>query len=208
MKYIAILLIVLGLAACDDAAQSSRTTQAQSSGTDQATRQARGMMRLVAASPAFQRFPQGCMLNAYQTKPNVSGPVANCFKNPRQCMTQCEAGNRKACFDAAQVLEKGNPANKNRATYRLYMEGCARGDGNACVNAGATVKNTVWPEGKPQAAASASCQFRTYKKMCDEKHKWGCYMTAGEYRRTDGYRPKSKKLADKYSALGRKYAKR
>jgi len=72
----------------------------------------------------------------------------------------------------------------------------AAADGAA--DAGASVKIPAWPDGKPPAASRAKCQFTTYKRMCDDRHPWGCYMTAKEYLRTDGYRSKSKRQHDAY----------
>lgn len=194
MRYILILLLSLGLMACDETPQTGGTTTLSG---DQADAKARGMIRLVSNSASFKSLPQSCPLAVYKTKVNVSGTVPDCFKNPRQCMTLCEAGNRRACFDAAQVIEKGRKVADSRATYRLYMDGCARGDGNACVNAGATVKNTVWSN-KPPAAGTAQCQFKTYKRMCNDGAAWGCYMVAQEYLRTDGHAPFSKAKHDRF----------
>jgi len=192
MKFMRLLLIVLTCLFLDESPQMGAAADGA------ADAKARQMMRLVARSAQFQALPQQCPLAIYKTKRNAAGAAADCAQNPRKCMRQCEAGNRVACFRAARVIQKGDLPNKNRATYRLFMEGCARGDGNACVNAGASVKNTSWPGGKPPAAIRAKCQFTTYKRMCDDRHPWGCYMTAKEYLRSDGFVGKSTRQHDSY----------
>ena len=192
MKYILALLLTLSLLFVDESPHMGAAADGA------ANAKARTMMRLVAKSPKFQALPQQCPLSIYKTKRNTAGKLGDCAKNPRECMRQCEAGNRVACFRAARVIQKGTLPMENRATYRLFMEGCALGDGNACVNAGASMKNTAWSSGKPAAATSAKCQFTTYKRMCDDGHAWGCYMTAQEYRRNKGYRGKSEKQYQTY----------
>ncbi|QUJ76425.1 hypothetical protein KDD17_16320 [Sulfitobacter albidus] len=190
MRIFFAILMVLGLAACDETPGSSGGDNARDS-------KARAMIGFVAADPVLRAFPQACQTAVYKTGANRPGPVADCTTNPRQCLSQCKAGNRKACFDAAQIVEVSQNPDDNLATYPLYMRGCALGDGNACVNAGATIKNTSWSGGKPAAAATPACQFRTFSRMCDEGHPWGCYMTAQEYRR-GGFRGKSEARYETY----------
>lgn len=195
MRYIAFALLALTLLFIDESPRFGAAADTPAQQT-----KAKQMMRLVASSAVFQKLPQECPLAIYRSKAKVSGPAVDCSANPRRCMRQCEAGNRKACFGAARVIQKGddNIPNSNRATYRLFMEGCARGDGNACVNAGASIKNTSWPGGKPPAASRANCQFQTYKRMCDDRHPWGCFMTAQEYRRTGAVVAKSDRQFEAY----------
>lgn len=177
MRYIVILLMALGLAACggpqpDDGGISRK-----------AQKNAVSMIGFIWSDPLLRSYPQSCPAAIYKTGASSGGAVADCVSNPRQCLNQCKNGNGKACFDAAQVVEAGNSPDDNLATYPLYMRACALGDGNACVNAGAAIKNTVWSRGKPEQAATPQCQFNTFSTMCKAGHAWGCYMTAQEYRR-------------------------
>lgn len=161
------------------------------------------MVELVRSDNTLKRYPQACPLSVYQSGTNRPGAVANCKTNPHQC----KSGNRKACFDAAQVIEAGHSADDSLATYPLYMRACALGDGNACVNAGATIKNTDWSGPKPKQASTPQCQFRNFSKMCDEGHAWGCYMTALEYNRTGGYIGKSTAKYEQYMRRACKVSK-
>lgn len=177
MRYIAIFLILLGFAACSSSQQSGGGNDRESQ------KKASAMIGFVRSDPVLSSFPQACPASVYKTGGGIAGSVADCTSNPGQCINQCKSGNGKACFDAAQVVEAGNSRDDNLATYPLYMRACALGDGNACVNAGAAVKNTVWSGGKPKDASTPQCQFQTFSTMCKAGHAWGCYMTAQEYMR-------------------------
>lgn len=189
MRILIFALMMLGLAACDETASSGNDGARQT--------KARAMIGFVTSDPVLRSYPASCPAQVYNTAANRSGAVADCKTNPRQCVSQCRAGNRRACFDAAQIIEAGSHPDDNKATYPLYMRACAMGDGNACVNAGATLKNTVWSSGKPKQAATPKCQYQTYSKMCDAGHAWGCYMTAQEYRH-GGHRGKSDAQYENY----------
>ena len=169
--------MVLGLASCGG-------SQPDDGGTDRATQsKALAMVGFVRSDPLLSSYPRACPANVYRAGSSGADKVADCSKKPRQCISQCKNGNSKACFDAAQVIEAASSPDDNLATYPLYMRACALGDGNACVNAGAAVKNTVWSGGKPEQAATPQCQLQTFSMMCTEGHAWGCYMTAQEYKR-------------------------
>ncbi|WP_298261460.1 hypothetical protein [uncultured Litoreibacter sp.] len=187
-------MAALFLASCNEVSTSQ-------SGPDSGTeRKASRMMSLVAKSAIISPAPLACPLSIYRSKSNQDGEVANCKTHPKLCIAQCEQGNRKSCFDAAQVIEAARARDGNQATYPLYVEGCALGDSNACVNAIATLKNTVWSSPPPAKAVAPACQYKTVKRMCDEKAPWGCYMTAKEYQRhgKNGYVKNSKVKHDRY----------
>jgi hypothetical protein len=172
MRRLAPFLMMLVLAACGDT---------QGGGVPQQS-DARAMMSLIAADPVLKAYPNVCPAEIYGSEVNRAGPQLNCAINMRFCLTQCKDGDRDACFDAAQVIEAETNAGDVLATYPLYMRGCALGDGNACVNAGATIKNARWRGGRPAEASTPLCQLRTFSDMCDAGHAWGCYMAAQEYR--------------------------
>jgi len=130
------------------------------------------MSSLVALSPSFGRVPQQCPIVVYQSRAMTGGEAANCDQNPAACLAQCDAGNAGACFDAARTIEKGQ------------------------IPAAATVRNGEWSQARPTATQTAQCQFQTYDRMCKDGHPWGCYMVAGEYRRSDGFVPRNASLAD------------
>lgn len=164
------------------------------------------MINFVRSGPLLSSFPQSCPASVYKTGSAIAGEVADCTKNPRKCITQCKSGNGKACFDAAQIVEAGNSPDDNLATYPLYMRACALGDGNACVNAGAAIKNTVWSAGKPAEASTPQCQFQTFSTMCKAGHAWGCYMTAQEYK-SGGFDGKSEAKYEQYMRSACKISK-
>jgi hypothetical protein len=177
MRYITILLMVLGLAACGGSQPDDR-------GNDRgAQKKAFAMVGFVQSDPLLSSYPRACPVNVYRAATSSPDNVADCSKRPRECISQCKNGNSKACFDATQIVEAGSSPDDNLATYPLYMRACAVGDGNACVNAGAAVKNTVWSEGKSEQAATPQCQLETFSTMCTAGHAWGCYMAAQEYKR-------------------------
>ncbi|MEM8691576.1 MAG: hypothetical protein AAGG57_06785 [Pseudomonadota bacterium] len=151
------------------------------------------MMQLVSESNRFSKVPQQCPLAVYETRSNIPSPVPECSVNPGGCLSLCATGNRDACFDAARTIEKGDIVEDTHRTFPLFMASCALGSANSCVNAGAAVKNGVWPVSTPppKAAGTAKCQFQTYNRMCEEGAAWGCYMVAQEYRRSDGFRAES-----------------
>ncbi|MCF6444452.1 hypothetical protein [Nereida sp. MMG025] len=179
MRFFPLLLLPLVLA-CQPA-QSPKTNDAK------AQRDAERVVRLVAADPLLGNVPQICPIAVYDKKPSLGASGTDCTTNPKLCLEQCNLGDDNACFDVAQVIENGGLTGDGERTYSLYIAGCALGDANACVNAGATVKNGSWANQAPKAAASAKCQFQTYRRMCDDGAAWGCYMVAAEYLRTDGF---------------------
>lgn len=191
MRFIANFLMVLALAACG----GSQPNDGGSNRVQQ--KKAVAMIGFVRSDPVLSSFSQACPASVYKTGVDRAGTVADCTKNPRQCISQCKNGNSKSCFDAAQIIEAGNSPNDNLATYPLYMRACALGNGNACVNAGAAIKNTVWSGGPPKDAATLQCQFQTFSKMCKAGHAWGCYMTAQEYKR-GGFDGKSDAKYEQY----------
>lgn len=140
------------------------------------------MTAAIVSHPTFGLVVDQCPVDVYGTQTDTGGAVADCSADPAACLQQCAGGNATACFDAAQVIEDGVEDGTSQQTFPLYMAGCALGDDNACVNAGATVKNGFWPGPRPVIADGDSCQLRTYRQMCDEGAAWGCYMTAYEYR--------------------------
>lgn len=188
MRYLLLCLAGLFLLSCED--------EFASNPTDQGNAPALAMTALVAQSKTYGSVPQQCPLAVYQTRQSVPGSVADCDKDPASCLAQCDAGNASACFDAARTIEKGGVANDSDRTFPLFMAACALGAGNACVNAAATVRNGEWTGSRPAAAGTNQCQFQTYDRMCKDGHPWGCYMVAGEYRRSDGFRPRNDGLAD------------
>lgn len=187
MRFLLISIAALFLAACDDDFAQSSTSPKDA---------AEKMSSLVALSPSFGRVPQQCPIVVYQSRAMTGGEAANCDQNPAACLAQCDAGNAGACFDAARTIEKGQIPNDSHLTYPLFMAACALGEGNACVNAAATVRNGEWSQARPTATQTAQCQFQTYDRMCKDGHPWGCYMVAGEYRRSDGFVPRNASLAD------------
>ena len=200
MRYIIIFLMMLGLSACG----GSQPNDGASSRAQQ--KDALAMIGFVRSDPVLSTYPQTCRAAVYKTGAGIPGAVADCASNPRQCISQCKSGNAKACFDAAQIVEASSSPDDNLATYPLYMRACASGDGNACVNAGAAVKNTVWSAGKPAAASTPQCQFQTFSTMCKAGHAWGCYMTAQEYK-VGGFDGKSEAKYEQYMRSACKISK-
>lgn len=183
MKYLLMCLAAIFLVACDEDALSTAPATPLAA--------AEKMVSLVAQSRSFSSVPQQCPVAVYQSRQSLAGGAADCDQDPVACLAQCEAGNEAACFNAARTIEKGRIANDSNRTYPLFMASCALGNGNACVNAAATVKNGDWPQARPETTQTAQCQFQTYDRMCTDGHPWGCYMVAGEYRRSDGFRPQN-----------------
>jgi TPR repeat protein len=187
MRYVMIGLLAV-LIGCDNVPADATSSEA---------RAGRAMFALVEQSQAFGRVQNVCPVSAYNTRTYIPGTVADCSRSPEVCLSQCESGNRDACFSAARVIENGNVADRSEATFPLFMAACALGDENACVNAGATVKNGDWAGARPARADTAQCQFQTYDRMCRNDAPWGCYMVAQEYLRNDGFRPRSDPLYER-----------
>lgn len=106
-----------------------------------------------------------------------------CTDRPGWCLALCRAGNGRACFGVARVIEV-DLEDEGEATLKFpfFMAACAAGHANGCTNAGATVKNGSWIHGtRVAAAATRDCQYRTYEAACDAEAPWGCFMLGLEW---------------------------
>lgn len=82
--------------------------------------------------------------------------------------TECERGEVASCTDLGVILFNQQPSDNARA-YRLFNDGCDRGDGWAC-----NILNEVSATVKASAAENFSAYYVQLRGLCDDNDKAAC----------------------------------
>ncbi len=101
----------------------------------------------------------------------------DCSVAIKECWDACDANLAWACRDLGNLAHDFNDQIGKDITRRLYAQGCALGDPNACTNRAANIVNATW-EGDPveplDDAKRAQCTIVMYEDACDANEYWGC----------------------------------
>jgi len=106
-----------------------------------------------------------------------------------ECWEACEANVDWACRNLANAAEDFSEQIGEDIDRRLYAQGCALGDANACTNRAAGIVNDIRaidPVEPLDDAKRAQCTIVMYEDACDADEYWGCSQVAIE-RGEDGH---------------------
>ena len=190
MKHVArnfLFFAVLGLTALSAFAQSDEPSAAEKAAKAKTLAEFLVIAPLVRASKPIAQNYALCPLERGRSRDLAAKFGAwlaggepddvDCAANVQECWKACEANLAWACRDLANHAHDFNDQIGRDITRRLYAQGCALGDANACTNRAANIVNATWkrdPVEPLDDAKRAQCTIVMYEDACDADEYWGC----------------------------------